>query len=64
MVNTLEKLVDRCITDDFPPNRLLHEYQHAYRAGISVETTFIHLVTRKERVVSTGELAMEPVLFA
>jgi hypothetical protein len=58
MLKTLERLVDRHISDGALVIKPLHPNQHAYQAGKSVETTLHQLIVRVEKVLDQRELAL------
>jgi hypothetical protein len=55
---TLEKLLDRHIRDGVLVEKPLHQYQYAYRAGMSTETALFQVVQRLEKSSSHKEIAL------
>ena len=55
---TLEKLLDRHNRDGVLVERLLHQNQFAYRAGMSTETALFQVVHRLEKSMNQKEIAL------
>ena len=54
VMKTMERMVDRYIKDEFLTRRPLHRFQHAFRAGHSVEVAVHHFV-RKVEIAKKGK---------
>jgi hypothetical protein len=58
LLTTMEKLVDRHITDSALKEYPLHQNQHAYQTGKSTETTLHNVVTRTENATAHKDIAL------
>ena len=56
MLKTMEKLVDRHITDEILRLRHLHRYQFAYQPGKFTETALHYVITCMEEAVENREV--------
>jgi len=58
ILKILEKLIDRHIRGGVLVEKPLHQYQYAYRAGISTETSPFQVVQRLEKCLEHKEIAL------
>jgi hypothetical protein len=58
ILKTLEKLLDRHITDGVLVEKALHQNQFAYRAGMSTETALFQVAQRLEKSLCHKEIAL------
>jgi hypothetical protein len=58
VLKTLEKILDRHIRDGVLVEKPLHQYQYAYRAGMSTETALFQVVRRLETSLNHKEIAL------
>jgi len=58
ILKVLEKLIDRHIRGCVLVEKPLHQYQYAYRAGMSTETALFQVVQRLEKYLEHKEIAL------
>jgi hypothetical protein len=58
VLKTLEKVIYVHIRDGVLVEKPLHQYQYAYRAGVSTETVLLQVVSRLERSLTNKEVAL------
>jgi hypothetical protein len=58
ILKILEKLIDRHIRGGVLVEKPLHQYQYAYRAGMSTETALFQVVQRLEKSLEHKEIAL------